>query len=183
MNKHSRALLAVLTRLRIKPYRCEVPIVSQLWQVGTRIDLIGVKHDGRSVLVSIKTGYDRHFNRRRDKSATLRTPLQEWPDTPLSHHRAQLLAEYLICKHEYGVVFDECLILYAAKRSGAPAVRNSDKADVNKLRKKHKVAPVDKTEASSESVHVEMLPNVARYGTLQIYHAIGALQPRAVVLQ
>lgn len=159
MNKHTRSLLTTLERLRITAHRCEVPIVSQQWQVGTRIDLIGIKQDGRSVLVSIKTGYDRHFNRRHDKTANLQAPLHEWPDTPLSHHRAQLLAEYLICKHEYGIVFDECVILYAAKQ--AVGIHNTNNPD---------------TTSDQTSVHIELLPNLARYGTLQMYQTIGNIK-------
>lgn len=150
MNKHARSLLTQLETLKITPVRCEVPIVSPQWNVGTRIDLIGKHENGEWVLISIKTGYERHFNRRRTVGAQLCAPLSEWPDTPLSHHRAQLLAEYLICKHEYGVVFDQCLILYAAKSSRKRAGQTSD----------------------NNQVHVATIDNLSRLSTRIIFDAI-----------
>lgn len=160
INKHTRALLTKLHSLHIKPVRCELPIISERWNVGTRIDLVGVKNDGRSVLISIKTGYDRHFNRRRHKDSQLKAPLGDWADTPLSHHRAQLLAEYLICRHEYSVTFDECLIMYAAKQN------------VTVKRAGKKAASASADDDASNNIHVEMIPNMSRYTSADVYNAL-----------
>lgn len=49
----------------------------------------------------------------------LEKPFNEWVDNPRSHHRLQLLVEYLICRHEYDVRFDEALIIYS-RNTGEP---------------------------------------------------------------
>lgn len=69
------------------------------------------RKSGASVLISIKTGYEGVLDRA--NIGRLEKPFEDWVDNPRSHHRLQLLVEYLICRHEYGVRFDEALIIYS----------------------------------------------------------------------
>lgn len=122
INKHARQILDKLASLKISLKRAESIMICPEGDFGTRVDLIGVAQEGtpfeRSVLISVKTGYKTHFKRKaRAISPNMEAPLEQWKDVPVNHHRLQLLMEYLVARHEYDTIFDECLIIYGCHKS------------------------------------------------------------------
>lgn len=123
LNKRAAALLTMLDKQEdIELRRAEVPVVSERGQFGTLLDLVGVRRkSGATVLISIKTGY-RGAHCDREVLARMAAPFEAWSDCPANHHRLQLLVEYLICRHEYGMQFDEALIICTKDDAEEPTV-------------------------------------------------------------
>ena len=124
LNARARALLTMLDKQEdIELVRAEVPVVSEQGQFGTLLDLVGVRRkSGATVLISIKTGY-RGAHCDRQVIARMEAPFDQWSDCPSNHHRLQLLVEYLICQHEYGMQFDEALLIYSKDDTQEPTVK------------------------------------------------------------
>lgn len=119
INKHAKNILEFFTKQGIKLKEAEIPIVSKRGKFGTRIDLVGIRNENTQyeelTLISIKTGYKKHFSRKLPSGRTMEKPFEMMDDIPLNHHKLQVMTEFMVCHHEYGVTFDEALIVYGAK--------------------------------------------------------------------
>lgn len=122
INKVALAIIEELEKNQgITLERAELPVLHNRLNFGTQIDLVGIRHKGttyeNSVLISVKTGYKKHFKRKPANGRKLKEPFDFLYDTPLSHHQVQVLVEYLLSYHEYNYKFDECLIIYGSSSS------------------------------------------------------------------
>jgi hypothetical protein len=130
INKHAAQILKKLESRKIVLKRAEPIVICPEGNFGTRLDLIGVAQEGtpfeRSVLISVKTGYKKHFKRKaRAITPNMEAPFDKWLDVPINHHRLQILMEYLIAYHEYETIFDECIIIYGChKNENDPHIEN-----------------------------------------------------------
>ncbi len=102
---------------KISPEACEVPIVSERAMKATRVDMIATRNKGhptneRSVLVSVKTRHRGLMYDLEDPTTMLEAPFEDVYSNPKNHDQLQLCCEASILKHEYGIVFDEFVVLY-----------------------------------------------------------------------
>jgi hypothetical protein len=103
----TKQALSLLESLEITIEDAEIPIVSFEAGICTWIDQIGYRWKGtpsqRSVMIEIKTGYS---------GAT---------DLTKDSIRYQICAEAVVLKKEYGIRFDDYLVLYLGQKDGSKA--------------------------------------------------------------
>lgn len=104
-----------MRQMNIEPMACEIPILSQRAQRCTRIDAIGIRRLGEpsqsTVHISFKTGYDVSYDVN-SLGQKMKSPLNNIISSPKNHNKLQLLIEKMILKVEYGIEFDEHIIMY-----------------------------------------------------------------------
>lgn len=114
-NRLVRVAQSFLSGFDIKPVATEVSIASIRAQKCTKLDMIGERwsesENKMSVVISWKTGYCSDYNKNRD-GLMLQPPLEKYESTPQHHNQIQSIIEYKIIEREYGIKFDEYIIVY-----------------------------------------------------------------------
>lgn len=115
INGLARIAQRFLCDFEITPRGTEIPIVSLKAGKCTKIDMIGERWSGKenkiSVLISWKTGYCSDYDKNK-KGTMMRQPLEDYISTPQHHNHIQSIIEYKIVEEEYGIKFDQYIIVY-----------------------------------------------------------------------
>jgi hypothetical protein len=108
---------------------CEIPIVSENAQTATALDMIGYSNKGKanekSVIISIKTGYEIGYEKD-SKGWMMQGPFKDIKSNSKQHNQLQGFAEYNILKKDYGLTFDEYIILYLAREEDKCKIERSE---------------------------------------------------------
>lgn len=112
---YAKQAFAKLRELEMVPVACEVPIVSPGSNVATRLDMICVRFSGpraRSAIVSVKTGYPAGSYDANPLGQRLASPFGSVLSTPKNHNQLQGTCELAILERDYGIRFDDYVLLY-----------------------------------------------------------------------
>jgi hypothetical protein len=118
LHRWTKQALDEFKRLDITPEAAEIPILSKTAEHCTAIDVIGTRYKGtpreKTVHLSMKTGYKVGYDDNKTKKK-MHVPLNETISAPKYHNMLQILIEKMILEVEYGIVFDEHIIVYLGK--------------------------------------------------------------------
>jgi hypothetical protein len=117
LNAMTLNALRKFEELHFTPVAAEVPILCKVWNVGTRLDVVGYLWKGTprqtSCVVSIKTGYS--SGRNRSRGDYLMKPLDRVKSNEQNHNQLQSLCEHCILRFEYELIFKRYFIIYLHK--------------------------------------------------------------------
>lgn len=111
LHKYTKQALAKMKELGIEPKASEVHILCKRAGVGTSLDIIGTRWGKRSVIISIKTGYACGYDKNLD-GQMMKSPLRDIECTLKQQNQLQGMLEITDVQIEYGLEFDDYVILY-----------------------------------------------------------------------
>lgn len=111
LNALTRQAMSKMKELGIEPVASEVNILCRKAGIGTSLDVIGVRWSKRSAIVSIKTGYICGHDRDLTGQSMLK-PLDAISCSEQNQNCLQGMLESVILEKEYGMPFDDYIIIY-----------------------------------------------------------------------
>lgn len=118
LSSRTKSAIKFIKDFDVEPNATEYTIISPASHTGTRLDMIGKRFSGQSnqlsVIVSWKTGYAIDYDKN-PLHQKMHGGLEEYESTPQHHNQLQSIIEYQMLKQDYGIQFDEYIIVYLDK--------------------------------------------------------------------